>query len=82
MSLAGHILDMIKRIQQNRELQKHKRTDFMNSGKKRTNKSTHVNIPETPYEHLRDAVFSKILKLLSFIAISTIIVFLIYVILK
>lgn len=82
MSSAGHIFDMIKRVQQNRELQTLRRSKIYNPAKTGRTKFPHIQVPETPYEYKRDSDLSKGLFLFSFVSIISTLGLLIYFILK
>lgn len=81
MSSAGHIIDMIQRMKQNRNLQRAEIERIRNHlGQLYSNKST-AHIPDTPFERPKPNRTLRYIHLLIFISIISIVTFFIYLIL-
>lgn len=81
MSSAGHILDMIQRMKQNRNLQRSEIERIRDHLEQLySNKST-AHIPDTPFERPKPNRTLRYIHLLIFISIISIVTFFIYLIL-
>lgn len=81
MSSAGHILDMIQRMKQNRLLQRSKREQIRDIRDRLYEKKTSLHVPETHHERINPARWIKYFKGFVFICIVCLILFFIYLIL-
>ena len=82
MSSAGHILDMIQRMKQNRLLQRSKREQIRDIRDRLYENKTSLHVPETSYESIKPARWIKYFKGFVFICIGCLIFsFFIYLIL-
>lgn len=59
MSSAGHIMDMIQKIRQNRAYQVSKKAIFDSKKKMLTKNNSHYILPDPPREKLRPSLFLK-----------------------
>lgn len=81
MSSAGHIMDMIQRMKQNRNLQRSEIERIRDHLEQLySNKST-AHIPDTPFERPKPNRTLRYIHLLIFISIISIVAFFIYLIL-
>jgi len=81
MSSAGHIMDMIQRMKQNRNLQRSEIERIRDHLEQLySNKST-AHIPDTPFERPKPNRTLRYIHLLIFISIISIVTFFIYLIL-
>ena len=81
MSSAGHILDMIQRVKQNRLLQRSKREHVRELIDHLNEKKASFHVPETPHERIRPVRWLKYFQAFAFICIICLILFFIYLIL-
>jgi hypothetical protein len=79
MSSAGHIMNMINTIKQNRAMQKERRDNYKRSDKS-TPKSSNQNyhVPSTPRERIRQGGFEKTLNAVIFILLMGLILLCLY----
>ena len=81
MSSAGHIMDMIQRMNQNRNLQRSKRERIRDHlGQLYSNKST-AHVPDTPFERPKSNRALRYIHLIILISVISILIFFIYLIL-
>ena len=79
MSSAGHIMNMINTIKQNRAMQKSRRDDYRNNNNNRTvlsNQGFHV--PNTPYERIYKGSFAKKMSIAVFVIFFILILLVVY----
>jgi hypothetical protein len=81
MSSAGHIMDMIQRMRQNRLLQRSKREQIRNIRDQLYEKKTYFYVPETPHEKIKPVRWIKYFQAFVFFCIVCLILFFIYMIL-
>lgn len=80
MSSAGHIMNMINTIKQNRAMQKSRRDDYRNKNNNRTELSNQgFHVPNTPYERIYKGSFAKKMSIAVFVIMLIVILLVVFI---
>lgn len=80
MSSAGHIMNMINTIKQNRAMQKARRDNYRGKINNKTEWSSQdFHVPDTPYERLHKGSFEKKISMIVFIILLLLILIVVYI---